>query len=273
MNTSRAEQFWQRYVQGQSASQKLLTLLVLWLGAVICAVLLQYLALTTTISSFVLSISAPLRQAGVFIARSVTIPAHTTSNMYRSAEALRDLEWQYAQQQARLSELEGIQEENRELRRMLENTDRRYQESVISSPITAYAAALIAAGSEQGVVEGNPVLVGQTVIGRVSTVGPTQSHITLLRDSEVDPLLVQTQRGVTGIVSGTGRDVVLEEVASDAQLEEGDRVVTVGQPGVSKDLFVGIVRVIEEEPAAAVQRARIAQPVDFYEARVVEVVQ
>jgi cell shape-determining protein MreC len=111
------------------------------------------------------------------------------------------------------------------------------------------------------------------MVGLVGDVAEHSSNVELLFQSPSINIVARTESGVEGIITGNGKQIIMSEVERDAQVSQGERVVTVGQPGIAPDLFLGQVVEIKNKPSAPVKQVVIEQIVDFYQARVVEVLQ
>lgn len=223
-----------------------------------------------------------------FITRGLSLMLHpalsvshqTTSMITESWQALtqvtiatrrvQELEHLYSQAQADLSELAVLREENTQLREEL-SLPPRTQEKVLALPITAAGLPALSVRSSEAVHQGAPVVAQGTLVALVSSVSPQITTIELLSSTRVSPILVQTESGTEGIVSGDGRRVLLKELPRDATVLVGERVMTLGQSGIPKGLLVGLIQSELDQPTAPVKTAVIDQGVSFYEVPVIEV--
>ena len=213
----------------------------------------------------------PMMVAHTRLFHSLTAPYRQGLAAWNAAERVQDLELRTAEYQAQLSELDQLRQENQALRQLLENSDRKLEQRIIASPLVSYALPSVAAGSVQGVREGGLVLVKNTLVGRISKVGDNQSEVTLLSSPNSNPIISQTELGSKGIVVGDGRNVLLTEVPLDQDLTVGERVVTVGQEGVGRGIFVGTIIRVETRETAPVKTAVLEQFVSFYDVTIVEI--
>lgn len=242
-----------------------------WLGALAILVVLEFTGLIGMIHRVLGWGVTPLASSATRVVQGIEWPVGAVIQFQSAARRLQQLENQYAQAIADLSRLEGVDSENKELKRLLENTDRTFRETRVAGSLVSLVRPAVSLGKEDGIQVGNEVLVQNILIGTVSDVTPSISFISLLSQSEHPAVLAITQEGTQGVVRGTGRSIILDEVALDSPLEIGDRVVTSGQAGIAKDLVIGqVVRVIKD-PASPVKKAQIEQIVDFYQTRIVEV--
>jgi cell shape-determining protein MreC len=191
--------------------------------------------------------------------------------MWQNSQKLAALELQYSQALFDLQDLQSVRAENRELRRMLENTDRTLAKTVITAPVISFARPALLVGEADGVVDQASVVSKGTLLGFVSQVGQKSSQVTLLAENDTKPLLVQTENGVQGLLVGDGREIRLTEVPVDAKVMIGERVTTVGQQGIAKNLVIGVVGTVESLPQDAVLSITIKQLVSFFTTDIVEV--
>jgi rod shape-determining protein MreC len=126
-------------------------------------------------------------------------------------------------------------------------------------------------GLQQGIVNGQPVIDSTGVVGQVTRVFPLSSELTLLTDRHI-AIPVQVQRnGLRAIASGSGQGgrMELRYLSVNADLKEGDLVVTSGLDSVyPPGLPVGKVLSVDRsgagnfarilvEPVAKVDNGRV----------------
>ncbi len=214
----------------------------------------------------------PLQTQTARLARWLLEPYQLFQNAYQASNKIEDLELRYSEALAQLGEMNALKEENEALRALVENTDRKLTQNLISTPIIAYGQPSIGSGSQEGVMEGDLVLSAQTLVGRIGKISDHQALVILLSSEETQPILVKTEQNIEGIIIGDGKHIVLTEIPSDVELQLQERVVTAGQEGIQKDIFVGKISYIKKDPASSTQQAYIEQLVSFYDSRIVEVV-
>jgi rod shape-determining protein MreC len=99
---------------------------------------------------------------------------------------------------------------------------------VISPPSGPFSHTMtIDAGSNAGIRMNSPVVSGDGLVGIVSNVFPETAKVTLLSDSYVNALDVQT-RVSGGVRPGTGGTLELAEVSKQKVVHKGDVLVTAG---------------------------------------------
>jgi rod shape-determining protein MreC len=93
---------------------------------------------------------------------------------------------------------------------------------------------VIGRGSQQGILNGSPVVSEDGMIGQVTTVYPMQSEVTLLTDKDQAVPVQIVRTGLRGVVYGTpaGNELELRFVPISADIVAGDELVTSGLDGV-----------------------------------------
>lgn len=244
----------------------------LGVGVVILGLLVfEYLGLMRVFTDFGGRVIRPMRVFAGSVVRLVEAPFFTLKGSIKAARRIKMLEERYSEVLAQLGEFKGLEEENKELRSLLENTDRQAREVVITAPVVSYVGPSLGVGSGDGVEVGDLVFVAQTLVGRIKEIDENFSQINLIYEKDFQPLVVKNNEGVTGIVKGDGRRVVFSEVMLEENPAPESRLVTMGQIGVEKDLFVGQVGKLISGVSDPVKTYQVTRLVDFYQARVVEV--
>jgi cell shape-determining protein MreC len=238
---------------------------------VICLLLSEYVGLVTPIRRWGEQLYQPLWQVGSSVYYALSSPLRWSSSSAQAARRIQDLEFRYSEALAQLSELQRLKEENEALRILVENSPRSEGSRLVTAPILSYGTPYVGVGSQEGAQPGAVVLAASTLVGMLDQVSEHQSQVRLLTHAQAQPLLAVTESGVEGVVKGTGSRVVLTEIAKDATLTVGERVVTAGQKGIDGDIFIGRVSSITNEPSASTQTAVIEQLITFYETKVVEI--
>ncbi len=92
---------------------------------------------------------------------------------------------------------------------------------------------LIEAGKDNAVEDGQAVLGGQGMIGRIVEVGPRASRVLLLNDINSHIPVVIEGANQRAVLAGTNEDMlVLIHLPSDVMVEKGARIVTSGSGGM-----------------------------------------
>jgi rod shape-determining protein MreC len=106
---------------------------------------------------------------------------------------------------------------------------------------------LVAAGENDGLQEGQPVLSGEGVLGRIVELGQNTARVLLLTDLNARIPVVIEGSNTHAVLSGTNDDLpVLTHTSEDTQFKIGDRLMTSGMGGIyPAGLPVGVVAKVE----------------------------
>jgi rod shape-determining protein MreC len=168
-----------------------------------------------------------------------------------------------------LAQSDEVRLENERLRLLLEFKEAQEIETLPARVIAEDASSwfrtvMIDKGSEQGVVEGLPVVVAEGVVGRVVRSSPRFSRVLLITDaSSAVASLLQNNRA-RGVCRGQGEQLVFDFVLRQEEVKVGDRVVTSGMGGVfPKGLVVGNVKSVDRQEFGLFQAIEVMPVVDF----------
>lgn len=189
---------------------------------------------------------------------------------YSRGQHLQQLELAYNQALAEISHYQAVEAENQTLRELLEAQDRPVP-TVIATPVISYGIPTISVGVEEGIQPGQAVLAAQTLLGVVDIVSAHQSQLKLLHQLRDQSILVKTESGVEGLVRGDGRQVIMTEIPTQAEIVAGEKIVTAGQKNIPPNLFIGTVQESTTEATAPIQTVTVNQRISFYEVPIVEV--
>ncbi len=169
-----------------------------------------------------------------------------------------------------------LEAENRSLRELV-NLNDMGRKSFVSARVIAdpggpfVHSVIVWAGTRNGVKEGQSVLTGKGLVGRISETGSKASRVILLTDlnSRV-PVVIERSRQ-RAIVAGDNNDKPkLIYLPDGASVERGDRLVTSGHggiyiPGIPVAIVDEVVpgNEIRVRPLADLQRLEYVQIVDF----------
>ncbi len=145
-----------------------------------------------------------------------------------------------------------IEEENKRLRRLLDLKDHSIYEGLASSVIARepgnwFQALLLDRGERSGVKKNSIVVTPEGLVGRVIKVNKGSSQVLLITDpgSEIGALIQRTR--IQGVIQGRKRDLILKYLPLEANVREGDLVLTSGLEGglFPKSLVIGRIKKIE----------------------------
>lgn len=206
------------------------------------------------------------------VLQKIAYPFNRLRTMWNLTARLEDLQYRYNEAAATSVRVEALEKENQELRKILENSDRSYQQVTISAPVISFAQSFVAVGSQSGIKPGSAVLYKGTLLGLIDEVKEKQSSVILLAKMLNVGVLVETNTGVKGLLKGNGREILLTEIPSDAKLEVGQLVFTSSQVGLEKGLLIGrVASILADNQALATKTAIIEQEVNFYGVSLVEI--
>ncbi len=191
-------------------------------------------------------------------------------NYFGSAAALRAENAALRTQQLRaapeLLQLDALKEENNQLRRLLDASERLPRKAAFAEIL--YAArdpfsrkVVIDKGSQSGILPGEPVIDDVGVIGQVTRVYLLMSEVTLLSDKDQAIPLQVLRNGLRAVAYGgaEGGMLDLRFMAANADIRNGDVLVTSGIDGTyPPGLPVATVARIERDAAYAFARITLA---------------
>jgi len=140
------------------------------------------------------------------------------------------------------------------------------------------AAIEIDKGTNDGVAKGFPVVASGGLVGRVVEVSKTRATVQLVTDSSLSVGVRFTRADEVGIAEGNGigRNLHVDSIAVDADVQKSDALVTSGLQGsvYPADIPVGTVVSAPKPHSGDLQRTVTARPaVDFSHLLFVKVLQ
>jgi rod shape-determining protein MreC len=176
------------------------------------------------------------------------------------AQKLRDAE--------DLLTLQALRAENESMRRILAAKEQVPGDAIFAEIVYAgrdpfSRKVIIDRGVQHGVQSGQPVVDASGVLGQVTRVQPLLSEVTLIVDKDHAIPVQLVRNGLRGVAygSGDGSTLELRHMASNAEVEAGDLLVTSGLDGLyPRGLPVAKVAKIERDAAYAFAKI-VCQPV------------
>ncbi len=167
-----------------------------------------------------------------------------------------------------LLKLEALRAENESLRRLLAAKaqvpgDAIFAEIVYAGRDPFSRKVIIDRGAQHGVQMGQPVVDASGVLGQVTRVQPLLAEVTLIIDKDHAIPVQVVRNGLRGVAygSGDGSTLELRHMASNAEVEAGDLLVTSGLDGqYPRGLPVAKIAKIERDSAYAFAKI-LGQPV------------
>ena len=155
--------------------------------------------------------------------------------------------------------LDSLRAENESLRRLLAAREQLPGDAIFAEIVYAgrdpfSRKVVIDRGAQHGVQAGQPVVDASGVLGQVTRVQPLLAEVTLIVDKDHAIPVQVVRNGLRGVVfgSGDGSTLELRHMASNAEVEAGDLLVTSGLDGMyPRGLPVARVAKVERDSAYA----------------------
>lgn len=229
------------------------------------------------------------------VSRVFSKPANGVVNIIDSVEGLLDT---YEENKLLKSKMDGLYETEAKIAALQQDNDKMQEQLNLTETLTDYNKIngavigrnpdnwvdqlVIDRGSQHGVKLDMSVMGGNGYIGRIVEVSPTSSKVQLVTTAHQNTgrvsAQVMTDNGtVHGIVSGyeaeTNR-LILNQIITDATLNEGDQVMTSGLGGLSpSSLLIGTVDEIRLDSHGLAMEAYITPAADVNDIRFVTIIQ
>jgi rod shape-determining protein MreC len=189
----------------------------------------------------------------------------TLSSVQRENDKLKQEQVANAQT---LQQVQQLEAENTQLRKLLDASERLPVKSVLSEILydarDAFTRKVILdRGSRNGVQPGQPVIDDIGVVGQVTRVFPFTSEVTLLTDKEQAIPVQVVRTGLRSIVYGQGHSgsLDLRFMPVNADIKNGDVLVTSGIDGIYP-AGLAVAKVVQVESKSSDAFARIVcQPI------------
>jgi rod shape-determining protein MreC len=187
-----------------------------------------------------LAIVTPFQVAGERVARPFQDAYGYVSDLAGAKERADRLERQVQDLTRQAIQNQSAVQENERLRELLAFVEgprfpddyRGVTTRVIAQPASPYdQEILVAAGSDDGVAAGAPVINEDGLVGLVTEVAPGASRVTLLTDQSIAVSAVDLLSGARGVVRpspSAGSGLVLDRVEKEQVVGEGDTIITSG---------------------------------------------
>ncbi len=245
---------------------------LIFIAIIFLSMLFEFVGWFNSLRAFGQKYTVPVSTVNTRIIQQLFQPYEYFVFTFSKSKYLQQLEVKHAQALAQLTELDKLRLENEELRKLLGASDQKIgQKTIIGAPIVSLAFPAVGVGSVDGVFENDMVLIGEVLIGTIDVVTEYQSKVSLLSSQRKKRILARTESGVEGVIDGDGKNVLLTHIPRSVAVKEGERVMTVGQEGIEKNMLIGTIQKTEHIPSDATQTFVIQQLVSFYSAALVEV--
>ncbi len=138
-------------------------------------------------------------------------------------------------------------------------------EVIAKEPTNIQESIVINVGKNGGAIEGMPVISSDMLVGKISEVNFTSSHVTLITNpNSIINVMLQESRA-NGLARGQlGYGLVMESIPQDVKINVSDLVVTSGLGGnFPKGLLMGEVSEIISKQSEIFQSAILRPVLDF----------
>jgi len=131
------------------------------------------------------------------------------------------------------------------------------------SPVPSQHAVLVDKGARHGLTLESAVIDASGVVGRVAEAGPETAMVMLITDSDSRIAgLIERSRETGLLVGSGGGSCDLVYLDTEADIQEGDRVLTAGLGGIfPKGLLLGTVERVIRDDASGTTTARVTPAV------------
>ena len=259
--------------------------LVVLLSLMIAGLVLARTGQLRTVEGGVFRFFAPVQeQLGAF-GRSVADLFQTLRDLRdlrQQNQQLTELANQFAVENVRLKELQA---ENEVLRRLVNfaesSASGEFKAAQVRARVVGYEPnsllqyIIIAAGSNDGIAIGMPVVTERGLVGRVEQIYPASARVRLIidADSSVNALVQRTRS--PGIIKGQlGGKLLLDYVPQgENAIALGDWILTSGLGGgFPRQIYIGQVTSLQRKEYEMYQQAEVRPAVDFSRLEIVLVI-
>ncbi|GEN49722.1 rod shape-determining protein MreC [Alkalibacterium pelagium] len=228
------------------------------------------------------------------LGRVFTRPANAVTRVF---ESVSDLQNTYEENQRLKIEIDKIYERQAEINVLRDENQRLGEELDLQSSLTDYRTIsgtvisrnpdnwvdqiVVDRGSQDGVEVGMPVMSSNGLIGRISEVNPTSSKVVLLTNidqtaNQVSSEIIMEEEIVYGLISGydsSNDRLVMSQITSTIEIEEGDLITTSGLGGViPRGLVIGEVDEVTMDAHGLAQQVFVNPAADFENIRYVTII-
>ena len=242
-----------------------------WVAAVTALLLLFILpgGCTSRIKGVFKNVTVPLQGFFIKSLQSLKEGADTMRGFGGLAAENSRLSEEIIYLQARLVELENLEQENRHLQDQLDFYSRQKRAlipcQIISRTISGWWQSVrLDKGRAQGVASSRAVISPDGLVGRTDEVSAYSAEVLLISDPACKVSARVKRTGSFGLVTGLGVNSQGHPVArmqfihKDTPIQPGDVVVTSGLGGVfPKDILIGYIETVGTEEAGLYQYADI----------------
>ncbi|WP_035053545.1 rod shape-determining protein MreC [Carnobacterium pleistocenium] len=228
------------------------------------------------------------------VSRLVAKPTNAVVDFLESVDGLKNT---YEENQLLKSKIDKLYETEVEIADLKQNNQKLKEQLNLSDTLSDYEAIngavlsrnpdswvdkiVVDKGSQNGIELDMSVMSGNGLIGRVVEVNPTSSKVQLITTLDQNnnrvAASVDTDGGVIhGIVNGYDSEtdrLVMKQITNEAELKEGDQVMTSGLGGISPSaLLIGTIDEVKLDSFGLSQEAYIIPAADTNDIRYVTLI-
>jgi rod shape-determining protein MreC len=247
----------------------LLAIILLLATVILYSYNLRQKTTTTFFERSVLTLAAPFQLSIDGIVDSITDTWRNYLWLVDARQRNLALEQENLQLRSQLQQVTEVSLQNKRLRKLLAFVDDldlpALPAQVIGEDASNWARTIIIdKGTRAGLHNGLPVVAAQGVVGRIIKIAPDSSRVLLITDaSSAIAALIQRTR-TRGVARGRGDNLSIEYALRDANIQEGDLLVTSGMGGVfPKGLPLALVESVKKDQFGLFQQITAMPTIDF----------
>ena len=236
-------------------------------------ILFSSLGWLDTISNVIGYICDPIYTTSSNMANSVKDFWGTLTEISQFREEFNDMKLQIANYEIQNLEYQKLKKENIDLKEQLNlgNRENRYIEATVLDHIET-DFMIINVGLNNGVTNGDIVVLGNSFIGIVMDVGQYTSKVRLpiSKSSFLEVYISSAQESSSqrilskAVVSGSSDGIKIENIGMNSGVQNGDTVI-VNDSKVGENLILGKLVGLSEDPATTTRSGYVSPIVDYYD--------
>lgn len=200
----------------------------------------------------------------------------TISNNGRLQTENTKLQSQVLLLQAQLQKLYAIENENTQLRALLQSMPRASERVLVAQLLSVNYEPYVQQftlnqGSKAGAFVGQPVVDSKGVLGQIISVTPYTSTLLLITDTRSAVPVLDNHTGIRGILAGTGNSKLqLINIPTTTNVYPGDVLVTSGLGGQFPEGYpVGVVQRVTHSPGDQFSQISVLPTAQVHSSRLV----
>lgn len=197
----------------------------------------------------------------------------TLTRISEFREEFNNMKLQIAEYEIQNLEYEQLKKENTDLKEQLELGNKKdiYVEATVLDHIET-DSMIINVGLNDGILDGDVVVLGDSFIGIVIDVGQYTSKVRLpiSKSSFLESYITSTAENSSqrilskAVVSGSSDGIKIENIGMNSGVQNGDTVI-VNDSKVGENLILGKLVGLSEDPATTTRSGYVSPIVDYYD--------